>query len=123
MLRPTADTSVALGSPLTIFYRHSLGARAPVAIDISANNGSTWRTVAETRTTGSITSSFRWVVDLLPVPRARVRIRALDGSGARDVSRAFSVTAPAAQAGMRNETVPGGRLPRDQSVSDPVLIE
>jgi probable HAF family extracellular repeat protein len=93
MLRPTEETSVAVGAPLTIFYKHSLGARAPVAIDISSNNGTTWRTVAETKTTGSHTSSFRWVVDLPPVRRARVRIRALDGSGARDVSRAFAVTA------------------------------
>ena len=97
MLRPTAETLVAVGTPLTIFYKHSLGARARVAIDISSNNGTTWRTVAEAETTGSTTSSFRWLVDLLPVSRARVRIRALDGSGARDVSRAFSVTAPAAQ--------------------------
>jgi uncharacterized membrane protein len=94
MLSPTAATSVAVGSPLTIFYRHSLGARAPVAIDVSRDNGNTWRTVAETRTTGSVTSSFRWVVDLLPTTRARVRIRALDGNGARDVSRAFVVKAP-----------------------------
>ena len=95
MLSPTATTTVAVGAPLTIFYKHSLGAGTPVAIDISANNGTTWRTVANARTTGSVTASFRWLVDLLPTARARVRIRALDGSGAIDVSRAFTVTAPA----------------------------
>ncbi len=61
MLRPTAETSVEVGAPLTIFYKHWIGPRAPVAIDISSNNGATWRTVAETSTTGSTTSSFHWV--------------------------------------------------------------
>jgi hypothetical protein len=93
MLSPTSDTAATFGSPLEIFYKHSLGARAPVAIDISTNNGTSWRTVAETRTTGSTTASFRWMVDAPPTRRARVRIRALGGSNAVDVSRAFVVAA------------------------------
>jgi hypothetical protein len=93
MLQPTPGTSVAFGSSLRIHFKHSLGARAPIAVDISRNNGQTWRTVAETETTGSVTSAFRWLVDEAPTSRARVRLRALDGSGARDVSRAFVVTA------------------------------
>ena len=76
-------------------YKHSLGARAPVVVEVSADNGGTWRTVAETATTGSTTSSFGWAVDLLPTSAARVRIRARDGSGARAMSRAFTVTAVA----------------------------
>ena len=49
--------------------------------------------VAETGTRGSTTSSFRWTVDLPPTPNARVRVRALDGSGAEGTSSAFAVTA------------------------------
>ena len=93
VLSPTSATSVPLGASLTVFYRHSLGARAPVAIEVSGDNGGTWRTVATTATTGSTTSSFVWAVDLLPTIAARVRIRSLDGSGARATSRAFAVTA------------------------------
>jgi YVTN family beta-propeller protein len=94
ILSPTQTTSVATGATLFLHYRHSLGARARVAIDVSADNGATWKAVSETTTTGSTTSTFRWIMDLLPTSRARVRVRALDGSGAINVSRAFSVTAP-----------------------------
>jgi probable HAF family extracellular repeat protein len=95
ILRPTDKTPVAYGSRLTIAYRHSLGARAPVAIDVSRNNGETWRTVATTTTNGSTTATFKWTVDLTPTTRARVRIRALDGLTAKSTSRAFVVVAAA----------------------------
>ncbi len=93
VLSPTKTTSAPLGSALTLFYKHSLGARAPVVIEVSSDNGNTWREVTDTRTTGSTTSSFRWTVDLLPTSSARLRVRALDGSGAKGMSRAFSVIA------------------------------
>jgi uncharacterized membrane protein len=93
ILSPTKTTSVAMGKPLTLHFRHSVGARAPVAIDVSSDNGNSWRTVIEATTTGSTTSSFRWIVDLLPTARARLRVRSLDGDGARAVSRAFVVRA------------------------------
>ncbi len=95
ILFPTRTTSVAVGSSLTLHYRHSLGARAPVVIEVSSDNGNQWRTVAETMTTGSLTSSFRWIVDLLPTSHARVRVRAMDGSGAKATSSAFVITAAA----------------------------
>jgi hypothetical protein len=95
ILRPTDTTTVAYGSRLTIAYRHSLGARAPIAIDASQNNGESWRTVATTETNGSTTGTFTWTVDLTPTTRARVRIRALDGVDAKSTSRAFVVTAAA----------------------------
>jgi uncharacterized membrane protein len=95
ILRPTEKTSVAYGSRLTSAYRLSLVARAPVAIDVSRNNGETWRTVATTTTNGSTTGTFKWTVDLTPTTRARVRIRALDGLTAKSTSRAFVVVAAA----------------------------
>jgi hypothetical protein len=66
-----------------------------VAIDVSRNNGETWRTVATTTTNGSTTATFKWTVDLTPTTRARVRIRALDGLTAKSTSRAFVVVAAA----------------------------
>jgi hypothetical protein len=95
ILQPTAKTGVAYGSQLTIAYRHSLGARAPVAIDVSQNNGESWRTVATTETNGSQTGTVAWTVDLTPTSRARVRIRALGGIDAKSTSPAFVVIAAA----------------------------
>jgi hypothetical protein len=86
---------VASGSATTIFYTHNLGAGARVAIDVSVDDGVTWAPLAETMTRGSTGSSFRWTVDLPPTPSARVRARALDGSGAEAVSAPFAVTAAA----------------------------
>ena len=91
ILRPAG--SVASGSPTTIFYTHNLGAGAPVAIEASVDDGETWMPVAETVTQGATTSSFRWTVALSPTPRARVRVRALDGSGAEGMSSTFAVSA------------------------------
>jgi hypothetical protein len=94
ILRPSGRTAVAVGSPQDIFFRHNLGARKRIAIDVSGDGGATWRTIVEgTRTKGSTTSSYPWVVDLMPTSRARVRIRALDGTGASDVSEPFRVVA------------------------------
>jgi hypothetical protein len=85
---------VRFGAEFILFWKHNLGARVPVAIDVSADGGSSWRTVtARTETKGSDTSSFRWMVDLLPTNRARLRIRALDGSGATGTSEVFAVSA------------------------------
>jgi hypothetical protein len=95
ILRPTEETTVAYGSRLTVAYRHSLGARAPVAIEVSQNNGQSWRTAATTETNGSATGTFSWTVDLPPTTRARVRIRALGGIDAKATSRAFVVHAAA----------------------------
>jgi hypothetical protein len=92
ILSPRA-TSVAFASDLMVQYRHSLGARADIAIEVSGNNGQTWRSIAATKTNGSVTGSFRWNVDLPPTSRARVRVRALDGSGVAATSRAFTVSA------------------------------
>jgi uncharacterized membrane protein len=92
ILRPSGGTAVGIGSIQDIFFRHNLGARKPVALDVSDNGGRTWRTIVETGTTGSTTSSFQWGVDLLPTTRARIRVRALDGTGAAAMSGLFIVT-------------------------------
>jgi uncharacterized membrane protein len=94
VLSPAAGAAVVFGSGATIFFKHTLGARAPIAIEVSVNNGATWRTIGETRTTGSRTASFSWLVDVPRSSRARVRIRALDGSRVSGMSGAFSVTVP-----------------------------
>jgi hypothetical protein len=92
ILRPSGRTVVAFGSAQDIFFRHNLGARKPVAIDVSDNGGGTWRTIVKgTPTKGSTTSSYPWVVDVLPTARTRVRVRALDGSGVSAVSNLFTV--------------------------------
>jgi hypothetical protein len=100
---PHRRTVAALGTPFRIFFKHNIAARRPVAIDVSGDDGTTWRTVtARTETMGSSTSSFRWIVDLLPTTRARLRIRALDGSGAVGLSESFKV---GARSGTRSWTL------------------
>ena len=94
IIYPRPSSTRAFGSTERIFYTHNLGARAPVAIDVSGDNGRTWRTAAaRAETNGSTTASFYWIVDLTPTTQARVRVRALDGSGASAVSSAFAVDA------------------------------
>ncbi len=91
---PSRRTVAELGTSERIFFKHNLGARTLVAVDVSDDEGETWRTVAdETLTTGSTTSSYSWVVDGMPTPHARMRIRALDGSGATAHSPLFSIVA------------------------------
>jgi hypothetical protein len=59
---------------------------------VSDNGGATWRLIADDVTTaGSRTSSYDWVVDLQPTSRGRIRIRALDGTGAVGRSALFDV--------------------------------
>jgi probable HAF family extracellular repeat protein len=92
---PYSTSVVRFGTPFRLFWKHNLGARVPVAVDVSQDGGSSWRPVtARAETKGSDTSSFRWTVDLLPTNRARLRIRALDGSGASGMSAVFTVRAP-----------------------------
>jgi hypothetical protein len=94
LLRPSGTTVAEMGSRQTIFFTHNLGARKPIGIDVSADGGRTWRTIAvRASTTGSTTSSFRWVVDGPPTGSARIRVRALDGSRAMDESARFRVVA------------------------------
>jgi hypothetical protein len=94
ILRPSGRMSVAFGRPLSIFLRHNLGARTLIAIDVSNDGGATWRRVVSgTRTNGSTTSSYPWVVDILPTTRGRLRIQAQDASGASAVSPLFTVVA------------------------------
>jgi probable HAF family extracellular repeat protein len=94
VLRPSATTVAEIGSRLTIFFTHNLGARKPIGIDVSGDGGGTWRTIAaHASTTGSTTSSFNWAVDLMPTGSGRARIRALDGSGAVATSPRFRVVA------------------------------
>jgi hypothetical protein len=98
ILQPTRITSVSSGSVLTVAFRHSLGNMARIAIDVSANTGGTWRTVTEMTINGSTTATFHWNVDIVSAERARVRVRALDGSAAIGMSPAFAIT-PAGPAG------------------------
>ncbi len=91
VLTPQRRDATPFGSTQRIFVTHNLGAGAPVAIDVSGDGGVTWRTVTETRTNGSTTASFAWTVDIMQATRARVRVRALDGSGAAGVSAAFPI--------------------------------
>jgi hypothetical protein len=93
ILSPTQTTSAVFGSALVVRYRHSLGARAAIAIEVSGNNGQTWRSIAATETNGSVTGTFQWTVDLPPTSRARIRVRALDDISAAATSRAFTVSA------------------------------
>ena len=92
VLRPRSRDTVRFGSTQRIFWKHSLGARALVAIDLSLDDGSSWQTVSETHTAGSTTSSFWWTVPVIESPSAQVRVRALDGSGAEGVSEPFAIS-------------------------------
>ena len=95
IIAPNADTTARAGMPLTVTWSHNLGARKPVAIEASDDGGETWRTVeATTKTRGSDTSTYPWMVTLGPTAHARLRVRALDGSGAAATSASFRVTSP-----------------------------
>jgi hypothetical protein len=97
MLRPAPGTAVRSGDRQRIFWEHNLGALRAVAIDVSIDGGRSWQLVAErAETTGSDTSSFNWTVNVTPTEQARVRVRAIDGSGAFGVSEIFTVLAPSA---------------------------
>ncbi len=91
MLEPSRTTAIAYGRIETIFFKHNLGI-ANIAVDVSGDNGASWRTLASTVTRGATTSSFRWNVDVPPTRAARVRVRAVDGTGATATSAAFTVT-------------------------------
>jgi len=92
VILPVEGKSVRRGARGQIFIAHNLGARAPVAVDVSADGGQTWRNnVERARTRGATTSSIGWTADLRPTTAARVRVRALDGSGAIGISSAFTV--------------------------------
>jgi uncharacterized membrane protein len=92
---PTRRSVVRVGARLAISWKHNLGARKPVAIDVSTDGGSSWRSVtARTATKGTDTSSFTWTVDVMPTSRGRLRIRALGGSGTTALSQVFTVKAP-----------------------------
>ncbi len=93
VLNPRTRDTEQFGSTQRIFYTHNLGARALVAVDVSGDGGRSWRTVAgRVETNGSTTASFYWTVDLTPTTQGRVRVRALDGSGAVGMSAAFAVS-------------------------------
>jgi probable HAF family extracellular repeat protein len=87
-------TRIAYGSRQEVFIAHNLGAGAPIAVDLSGDDGRTWRTVSgDLRTMGTTTSWFAGVVDLPPTMQGRMRVRAMDGSGALAISPPFAVTA------------------------------
>jgi uncharacterized membrane protein len=90
-IHPHRRTVAQVGLTQTIVFKHNLGAGKQIAIDVSADRGGTWRTIADTRTKGSTTSSHSWTVDLAPMARAQVRVRALDGSAASEISETFAV--------------------------------
>jgi probable HAF family extracellular repeat protein len=95
LYRPTRKSGVTFGQSIVIGFRHDLGARVPVAIDVSADGGRTWRPLIVTETKGSQTSTITWTVDVPPTDDARLRVRALDGSGVTGASDGFSVRAAA----------------------------
>jgi len=108
VLRPAG--SVAAGSSTLIFYQHNLGPGARVGIDVSADDGETWQPLTQTVTNGSTTSSFSWTVSLAPTARARVRVRALDVSGAQGISPPFAVVATSTRQSTHVFVGPDGRL-------------
>ena len=94
VLRPARGAVARFGARQTIFWQHNLGARVPVAIDFSDNGGRSWTTLVERdETRGSDTSSLSWPVNVKPTASARLRIRALDSSGAAGLSEVFTVRA------------------------------
>ncbi len=96
IIYPRPGSTRSVSATERIFYTHNLGARAPVAIDVSGDGGRTWRTVAaRAETNGSTTASFYWTVDLTPTTQGMVRVRALDGSRAVGASQLFNVRAAA----------------------------
>jgi hypothetical protein len=77
-----------------IFWQHNLGARVPVAIDVSFDGGATWEPVTEVaRTSGAATSSYLWPTPAVASAGARLRIRALDGTSAMGISAPFALNA------------------------------
>ena len=92
VILPVEGESIRRGADSQIFIAHNLGARVPVAVDVSADGGHTWRTnVTRARTRGATTSVIAWMADMRPTTAARVRLRALDGSGAIGISSMFKI--------------------------------
>ena len=92
MILPVEGESIRRGTRAQIFIGHNIGARVPVAVDVSADGGQTWHLAVErARTRGATTSTIGWTVNLPPTRRAQVRVRALDGSNAVGVSSLFTV--------------------------------
>jgi probable HAF family extracellular repeat protein len=92
VILPGGTAPVQQGATLRVFWKHNLGARRPVALDVSVDGGASWREiVAHLNTAGSDTASATWIVEMPTTNRARVRVRALDGSGASGVSRPFVI--------------------------------
>jgi CSLREA domain-containing protein len=91
ILRPRAAATVPRGSHLRVFWSHNLGARAPVVIDISVDDGRSWTVVAAAATLGSITSSFTFAIVAPATSEARIRVRAVDGTDAEGVSARFAI--------------------------------
>jgi hypothetical protein len=103
LFTPVAGSQYDFGGSYVISFKHDLGAQSPIAVDVSGDGGHSWRTIAQTVTRGSDSSTFNWTVDLTPTTSARIRIRALDGSGAVATSPLFKVTS--GTAGMVAPTV------------------
>jgi hypothetical protein len=66
-----------LGSTQTLRWRHNLGARAPVVVELSRDGSATWESVgAAVTTSGSETSNWKWTVTGPMTQHAVLRVRA-----------------------------------------------
>ena len=94
VIHPTSRAAIRSGDTVRIFWQHNLGARVPVAIDVSFDGGATWEPVTEVaRTSGAATSSYLWPTPAVASAGARLRIRALDGTSAMGISAPFALNA------------------------------
>ena len=92
VILPGGTVPVRQGATVRVFWKHNFGARRPMALDVSVDGGASWREIiAQVNTAGSDTASATWIIDVPATNRARVRVRALDGSAPSGVSRPFVV--------------------------------
>jgi hypothetical protein len=82
---PGTNATWAIGTTQTVKWKHTLGARAQVAVDLSRDGGSTWTTLADRVTSGSSAGSLAWPIAGPASDRSRIRVRHLN-TPARDES-------------------------------------
>jgi Tol biopolymer transport system component len=81
------DRQWAIGSTQTIRYAHNLGARVPLALELSRDGGRTWSVIAENvRTNGSQSGTWDWTVTGPAAGKASIRVRAASGLTAGTLS-------------------------------------
>ncbi len=91
VVNPVASASWLVGTAQTLRWVHNLGAASVVKIELSRDEGDSWRTLAASVPNSSATDgTFNWVVTGPPTTEAKVRVTRLAGPAGEISSGQFS---------------------------------